>query len=215
MAAFIDRDLFGIGSRFFVGSASVPTVAPDRRERRRPARRGRRRARPAARGPGAHDRGREARRAGRRASRPELGPVAPQLGFAVAADRASGAIVSWVQGGPEDRRLVAGYLDRPPGFFAGYTSQRCCQGPQPRLSWQPSPNLWGPLRYIVSVDGVPLAETTETRMQLTTPLAGATHRWQVIAVDARGQMKRSRTRSLRIDTLAPLLSVRTAASSAS
>ena len=45
-------------------------------------------------------------------------------------------------------------------------------------------------------------------MQLTTPLAGATHRWQVTAVDARGQMKRSRTRSLRIDALAPLLSVR-------
>ncbi len=209
MAAFTDRDLFGVGGRFLGPSASLPTVAPAIAENRS----GLLAAVVGAPGqpPEVRVRTIEEAKPGPlevALSRAELGPVAPQLGFAVAADRASGAIVAWVQGGPEERRIVAGYLDRPPGFFAGYTSQRCCQGPLPRLSWQPSSNLWGPLRYIVSIDGVAVVETADTRVQLTTPLAGPTHRWQVTAVDARGQMKPARTRSLRIDALAPLLTVR-------
>jgi hypothetical protein len=140
-------------------------------------------------------------------SRPDLGPVAPALGFDVASDRASGVVVAWVQGGPEDRKIVAGYGDRPPGFFAGYTSQRCCQNPLPRLSWQPSFSLWGAVRYVVTVDGAVVGETTETFFTPTTPIAGPTHKWQVQAIDLRGQTKRTRTRGLRIDDLLPLVSV--------
>lgn len=140
-------------------------------------------------------------------SRPELGPVAPELGFDVAADRASGAVVAWIQGGPDDRRLVAGYRDRPPGYFAGYTSQRCCQGPRPRLSWQGSLNIWGPVRYVVTVDGKPVGETADTQLRLTAPLRAGTHKWQVYAFDARGQSKRARTRTLRIDDAKPILSI--------
>ncbi len=141
-------------------------------------------------------------------SRPELGAVAPDLGFDVAADRASGVIAAWVQGGPQDRRIVAGYLDRVPGSFSGYSSQKCCQNPLPKLVWQRAFNLWGPVRYVVAVDGNVVGETTDTRLQLTAPLAGPTHKWQVTAIDLRGQTKRSRTRRLRIDDLAPLISVR-------
>ncbi|MGH2944236.1 MAG: hypothetical protein ACRDLN_15835, partial [Solirubrobacteraceae bacterium] len=128
--------------------------------------------------------------------------------FDVAADRASGVVVAWVQGGPGDRRIVAGYLDRPPGSFAGYTSQRCCRGPQPQLTWQAAFNLWGPVRYVVSIDGKVVGETTDTTLRAPAPIAGPTHKWQVLAVDARGQMKRTRTRRLRIDDVAPRLSVR-------
>jgi hypothetical protein len=138
-------------------------------------------------------------------SRPELGAVAPELGFDVAADRASGVVVAWVQGGPADRKIVAGYLDRVPGPFAAYTSQRCCQSARPRLSWQPSFSLWGTLRYIVTVDGKPIGETTDTVFTPEAPIIGALHKWQVLAVDARGQVKRTRTRRLRIDDLAPVV----------
>jgi hypothetical protein len=112
-----------------------------------------------------------------------------------------------VQGGPADRKIVAGYLDRPPGNFAGYTSQRCCQSSRPRLSWQPSFSLWGALRYIVTVDGKPVGETAETVFTPATPITGPTHKWQVLAVDKRGQVKRTRTRRLRIDDVAPRVSV--------
>ena len=39
------------------------------------------------------------------------------------------------------------------------------------------------------------------------PLAAGRHRWQVVALDARGQSKRTRTRTLQVDALAPQLSV--------
>jgi hypothetical protein len=140
-------------------------------------------------------------------SRPELGPVDAARGFAAAADRASSAVVAWVQGGPDDRRIVAGYLDRPPDRFRGYTAARCCQAALARLTWQPSFGLWGKHRYQVRVDGQLVGETEDTTLQLTTPLKGVIHHWQVTAVDARGQTRRSPMRLLRIDDLAPRLSV--------
>jgi hypothetical protein len=140
-------------------------------------------------------------------SRPEFGPVDPTRGFDAAVDRASGGIVAWVQGGAADRRIVAGLLDRPPGSFPGYTSARCCQPALARLTWQPSFNLWGATRYQVRVDGQLVGETEDTKLQLTTPLRGAVHHWQVTAVDLRGQTRRTRTRLLRVDDLAPRLSV--------
>jgi hypothetical protein len=207
MSALLDRDQFGAGSRLFVPSVVPPTVVPAISENNS----GVIAAVLGAAGEAPYVRARtfEADKPGidQLVSRPELGAVAPELGFDVAADRASGVVVAWVQGGPQDRKIVAGYLDRVPGAFAGYTSQRCCQGALPRLSWQPAFNLWGAVRYVVTVDGKPVAETADTRFQLTTPIAGPTHKWQVVAIDGRGQTKRSRTRRLRIDDVAPRLSV--------
>jgi hypothetical protein len=140
-------------------------------------------------------------------SRPEFGPVDPTKGFDAAIDRASGGIVAWVQGGATDRRIVAGLLDRPPGSFVGYTAARCCQAALARLTWQPSFNIWGATHYQVRVDGQLVGETEDTKLQLAKPLRGAVHHWQVTAVDLRGQTRRTRTRLLRVDDLAPRLSV--------
>ena len=211
MWAVTDRDLFGAGGRLFLPSAIAPAIVPavvpaigENNDGLIGAVLG-----PAGEVPHVRVRTIEDRVLGpeRTLSRAELGPVAADLGFDVAADRASGAVVAWIQGGPQDRTLVAGYLDRPPGFFAGYTTQRCCQGPLARLTWQASLNIWGPVRYVVTVDGKPAGETADTRLALTAPLAGGRHRWQVVAFDARGQGKRARTRVLQVDALAPQLSV--------
>ncbi|MBW3609868.1 MAG: hypothetical protein KY463_16370, partial [Actinobacteria bacterium] len=208
MMAMTDRDVFGAGGRLFVPSVATPAVVPAVAENND----GLIGAVVGGAGEAPYVRVRtiEDRKLGPEAllSRPELGAVAAALGFDVAVDRSSGAVVAWVQGGPEDRRIVAGYLDRPPGFFAGYTSQRCCQPAHPRLSWKPSFNLWGALRYVVSVDGSPVGETTDTFLRLPAPLPAGRHRWQVVAVDVRGQSKRTRTRTLRVDARAPSLVVR-------
>ncbi|HEV2775169.1 MAG TPA: hypothetical protein VGV90_06235 [Solirubrobacteraceae bacterium] len=208
MTAITDRDVFGIGERLFLPSVVTPAVVPAIAENNDGligAVIG-----PEGEPPYVRVRTIEDGKLGpeRTLSRPELGPVVPELGFDVAADRGSGAIAAWIQGGAADRRIVAGYLDRPPGFFAGYTSQRCCQPARPTLSWQPAFNLWGPVRYVVSVDGTPVGETTETSLQLTAPLTPGAHRWQVVAFDPRGQGKRARTRTVRVDARAPSLSVR-------
>ena len=207
MVAMTDRDLFGTGGRLFVPSVVTPAVVPAIAANDD----GVIGAVLGAAGEAPYVRVRtiEDGKLGAEQvlSRPELGPVASGLGFDVAADRTSGAVVAWVQGGAEDRRIVAGYLDRPPGYLAGYTSTRCCQPAHPRLSWKPSFDLWGAVRYIVSVDGRPVGETTDTFLQLAAPLRAGSHRWQVVAVDPRGQSKSARTRTLRVDARAPSLIV--------
>jgi hypothetical protein len=140
-------------------------------------------------------------------SRPELGPVDPNGGFDAASDRSGGAIVAWVQGPPAERRIVAGFFDRPPSSFLGYTGQGCCRGVTPRLTWQSSFNIWGPTSYEVTVDGAVVGQTQSTQLDLAAPLAAGTHTWQVRATDIRGQATRSKTRVLRIDGREPLLSV--------
>jgi hypothetical protein len=140
-------------------------------------------------------------------SRPELGAVDAKAGLEAATDRAGGTVVAWVQGTAADRRIVAGYFDRPPLRFAGYTGQRCCRSATPLLTWQEAFNLWGPTRYEILVDGVLVGQSATTALRLTTPLKGGTHRWQVRAVDIRGGATRSKTRLLRIDDHKPLLTV--------
>lgn len=140
-------------------------------------------------------------------SRPELGAVDPSRGLDAASDRAGGVVVAWVQGADADRRIVAGYYDRPPGAFLGYTGQGCCRTPTPLLKWQPAFDLWGPVSYQVAIDGVLQGQTTGDALQVVKPLANGTHRWQVAATDIRGQTTRSRTRLLRVDARPPLLSV--------
>ncbi len=140
-------------------------------------------------------------------ARGNFGPVAPELGFDAAVDRAGGLVVAWLQGGAADRRLVAGFFDRPPATFLGYTSTRCCRGPKPVLTWQAAFNLWGAPRYDVLVNGVVVAQTTDTKFALPAPLKDATHRWHVRATDLRGQVTTSKSRLLRVDARKPLLSV--------
>jgi hypothetical protein len=207
MASILKRDQFGVGVRIFGPSVAAPAVMGAISENSA----GLVAAVLGAAGEAPYVRVRtiedDKRGVEQILSKPELGAVVPELGFDVAADRASGVVVAWVQGGAEGRRIVAGYLDRPPGNFAGYTSQRCCQSSLPRLSWQPAFNLWGPVHYIVTVDGKVVGQTASTSFTATKPITGPTHKWQVLAVDVRGQTKRTRTRRLRIDDLAPLVSV--------
>jgi hypothetical protein len=207
MAAMLEKDLFGLGARLFTPSAATAAVMPAISENNAGligAVLGAAELPPFVRVRTIED---DTAGFEQILSRPELGPVAPALGFDVAADRGSGVVVAWVQGGPADRRIVAGYLDRVPGNFFGYTSQRCCQPARPRLSWQPSFNLWGAVRYTVTIDGKTVGETTDTTFTPPTPTRGALHKWRVIATDIRGQTKRSRSRLLRIDDVAPLVSV--------
>ena len=137
-------------------------------------------------------------------SRAELGPVAPTAGLEAAVDRVSGVIVTWLQGG----KLVAGYQDREPGNFVGYTSRRCCVAAKARLTWQPAFDLWGPIRYEILVDGKSAGVTNATTFTLPARLRGIRHRWQVRGSDVRGQFKLTESRTLIVDDLSPRQSVR-------
>ncbi len=205
MGALLDRDVFGPGAALFTPTAVAPAPAMSENNDGIIA--------AVAGGPGEPPVVRvltfDDRKPGKEyvLSRPELGPVLPEGGLDAAVDRASGAVIAWIQDAPDGRRLVAGFIDREPGSFAGFTSKRCCQPALARLSWSTSFGLWGAQRYQVAVDGQVVGETAATSFVLPTPLAGPTHHWQVTAVDIRGQTRRSRTRLLRVDSIAPQISV--------
>jgi len=207
MAAILDRDVFGAGAGLFTPSASAFATAPTMSENNDGF------VASVLGGPGEVPFVRLLTYEDRRPtkeflmSRPELGAVEPARGFKVATDRASGGIVAWVQTGPDGRRIVAGVIDREPGTFALNSSAKCCQPALAQLSWSPSFGLWGAQKYQVLVDGQVVGETADTKIVLATPLTGPTHHWQVVAVDIRGQTRRSKTRLLRVDSLAPKVSV--------
>lgn len=145
-------------------------------------------------------------------SRPELGPVDPSRGFEVVADRAGSGLVAWVQSSPAlpgARSIVAGYLDRPPRAFNGFTATRYRALSRPTLSWGEAVDLWGPVTYRVFLNGAQLTEVVDrTSWRPVQPIPDGVHRWQVQAVDRRGQVTSSRVRILRVDATPPQLTVR-------
>ncbi len=208
MTAFIDRvDKFGLGVRLLapslVGPSAVPSMSENNSSFVAATLAGG--GAPPFVGVRAYDS--DKRGVDSVLSRPELGPVDATRGMDVATDRGGGAVFAWVQGDAADRKIVAGYFHRPPGTFSGYTATRCCRGPLPTLTWSPPFGIWGALRFEVLVDGVVVGQSAEPKLALTQPLPQGRHTWQVRAIDIRGQVTLSKTRTLQIDATRPLLSI--------
>lgn len=137
-------------------------------------------------------------------SRPDFGTVTPGAGLEAAADRNDGFIVTWIQGG----QVVAGYGDRNPGVFVGYTRRKCCVPARATFTWQKSFELWGPIRYEVYVDGKLAGATNTVKFKLPKALRGTSHTWYVIGTDIRGQFTRTPTRKVIVDDLRARQSVK-------
>jgi hypothetical protein len=135
-------------------------------------------------------------------SRPDLGPVA---GLSLGGDRVGDFVVAMVQA----QTLTAGVYDRPPGRPFIETSQTYKRKTRPVLHWREGLDLWGQQTYRVYVDGVLVGATTNDTLIPATPLKAGRHSWVVEAVDRAGQTSRSRVRTLKIDSLAPRLRVKT------
>jgi len=135
-------------------------------------------------------------------SRPEAGPIgAGDVSLSI--DRLGDTVIAARQGAA----LVAAVYDRPPGRPGLSNTSRYQRRNQPLLKWRPGAELWGQ-GFRVVIDGTPVGETAATQLALAQPLADGRHRWQVVAVDRRGQAIASKTGTLRIDATAPRLRVR-------
>ena len=133
-------------------------------------------------------------------------PADTTAGLDAAASRAGDVAVVFVQGTNGDRKLVAGIYDKPPNRNAGYTTQKPRR--LSKLRWSPSLNLFGGVRYRILVNGTPLAETGGEELVLQPgQVADGEHRWQVVAIDRRGQETVSRSRLLRVDNTPPQLRI--------
>jgi len=137
---------------------------------------------------------------------PDFGAVDPSGGFDAASSRAGDVTVVFVQGEGGARRLVAATYDKPPARVNGYTTQKARR--LVKLRWSPSTNLFGGVTYRVVVDGRPIGESRTTEY-IVPPgqIPDGEHRWQVEAVDRRGQAVLSRSRILRVDNTPPTLRI--------
>jgi hypothetical protein len=140
-------------------------------------------------------------------ARADLGPVDVEGGLEAAVDRANDGVVVWTQGSAAARTLVAGYMDRPPLPFRVSSGTSWRNPASLPLKWADAFDLWGPLTYTVVIGNTTVGQTSANSFRATAPLPEGRHRWHVVATDIRGQSRRSRSRTIRIDMTGPRLTV--------
>lgn len=141
-------------------------------------------------------------------SDPGQGPTDAASGLAAAGDVAGDAAVVWVQGTGSSAQIAGAQLYQPPGSFAAVLPFRYARLSQPTLAWAPAHQVWGPLRYTVSVDGVQIGQATGTSLLTPSPLRDGPHRWQVTAVNRAGLQSTAQSATVFVDTLAPTVSLK-------
>ena len=140
-------------------------------------------------------------------SRPDLGPAAGPV--AVGADLLGGFAVGMAQGPATSRAITVAVQDNVPGRPGPIARNAWQNGRRAKLRWRPGRDLWGQLRYRVIVGGKVAGETTGRSLVPKVTLSGKRPlKYQVIAIDVRGQQTASPVRSVRFDNLRPKFRVR-------
>jgi hypothetical protein len=139
-------------------------------------------------------------------STPEGGAVDPSAGLDASGDRVGDSAIVFVQAGPDGRRLMGAWYDRPPGSFMTFTSAKWRKFAHPPVHWSTSQDLAGGVTYRLEIDGKPFGETRETTFTPPAVVPDGVHRWRVVATDRAGQSVATKTRTLRVDATPPTLS---------
>jgi hypothetical protein len=140
-------------------------------------------------------------------SSPALGPTDADLGLVAAGDVSGDAVVAWVQGPPGARAIVTDQLYQRPGSLAPAKLFRYARSSRPVLAWSAARELWGPMRYTVTLDGAPLPPSTATALVPPAPLTDGRHTWQVTATNPVGLTSTARAAGVWVDTVPPAGSV--------
>jgi hypothetical protein len=136
-------------------------------------------------------------------SSPSWGPTDAASGLATAGDVAGDGAMAFVQGTGNGRRIVVTQLYQPPGRLGAVSAFRYVRTVIPRLSWSAPRSAWGPIRYLVSMNGVPVAQTTATALTVPAALSQGAHTWSVTAVNPAGLTSNSRAGTVWVDTVPP------------
>jgi len=134
---------------------------------------------------------------------PDAGAVDGAAGIDMGVNRAGDAVVVFMQGSGDARRLMSAGFDREPGSFRTYTSAKFRKFARPSLSWAPSFDLWGPITYHIEIDGQPFGDTQDTKLTPLNRVPDGEHKWRVVATDRRGQSAATPLRTLRVDATKP------------
>jgi hypothetical protein len=136
-------------------------------------------------------------------SAPSLGPTDAPSGLAAAGDVNGDAAVAWVQGSDGARAIVAAQLYQPPGAPVALSSFRYAVSDHPLVTWSAAPEAWGPVSYLLSVDGAQVASTRSTQIRVPAVVLDGSHTWQVTAVNLAGLTSASRPATVWVDTVPP------------
>lgn len=136
-------------------------------------------------------------------SSPDLGPTAAAQGLAAGGDISGDAAIAWVQGSGAGTRIVAAQLFQAPHGFAPAASFAYATTAQPQFAWSPAGEQWGPLNYIVKVDGKPIGGTQATTLAPAAPLLQGRHVWQVSGTNLAGLSVLARPATVFVDSVAP------------
>jgi hypothetical protein len=134
-------------------------------------------------------------------SAPLQGPTDAADGLAAAGDVNGDGAVAWVQGTASSRAIVAAQLYQSPGGFRVLQARAYARGVHPLLRWSPAREAWR-LSYIVTVDGVPVAQATATAVR-TPAVVDGPHSWRVTAVNPAGLQSTTRPAMVFVDTQPP------------
>jgi hypothetical protein len=113
------------------------------------------------------------------------------------------AAVAWAQTTSSGDEIVADQLYQSPGAAVPQGPTGYVRTTSPTLVWQPSSELWGPVRYSVALDGASLGRTQATALRPPVPLGQGPHVWQVTATNPVGLSSGARGGRLFVDTVAP------------
>jgi hypothetical protein len=140
-------------------------------------------------------------------SAPSQGSTDAASGLAAAGDVAGDAAIAWVQGSPSSNQILAAQLYQAPGPVAPVSGFRYAVSAHPLIAWTPAAESWGAARYLVSIDGVQVAQTTSTRIRIPSVVADGSHTWQVQAINQAGLTDTPRVATVWVDTVAPSASL--------
>jgi hypothetical protein len=138
------------------------------------------------------------------ASNPALGPTNASEGLLAAGDHAGDVAIAFVQGGAASTTIQVAKLVVAPGSFGADSRPHYRTTTTAPVSWSAPRELWGPITYSLSIDGVAVGSTTATFFTPTTPLAQGPHTFVVTATNAAGLTSTTSPGKFFVDSLPPV-----------
>ncbi|HWI21358.1 MAG TPA: PKD domain-containing protein [Baekduia sp.] len=130
------------------------------------------------------------------------GAVDTSTGFDVSGDTSGNVLALFAQGVPGNLTVVAAGYDMPPSKPTGLS--KWTKSRRPFVTWKSNGDAWGPVNYRVEIGGKVVGQTGALAFQSATKLKyGKKYKFRVTGIDLRGQITRSSTVSLSVDTRAP------------
>jgi len=137
------------------------------------------------------------------ASDPSLGSTNAAQGLFAAGDHGGDVAIAYVQGSGPTTMVEVSELVQPPGSFRASSEPHYRTTTTPLLTWSAPRELWGPLDYGVTIDGVAAGSTSGVSFRPAVPLSQGPHTFQVTAENVHGLASPASPAGFFVDSIPP------------